>query len=137
MTGLAVRTHYQVLGISRSANEREIKDAYRQLVKRWHPDVCKEPDAEMRFKELQKAVAVLCDRVKRRDYDSDLTSIEASGLPRDAVDMVMDRFNVTSSPEPRKKKQKKGRKKKAHVFIDEIPDGFEQDETMGGIIPDN
>ncbi len=65
------RDYYEVLGISRSADEAEIKRAYRALAMRYHPD--RNPgDAECvaRMKEINQAYAVLCDGEKRRLYDA-------------------------------------------------------------------
>ena len=63
------KDYYEVLGISKSATEAEIKSAFRKLAKQYHPDVCKEPNAEEKFKEVQEAYAVLSDENKRRQYD--------------------------------------------------------------------
>lgn len=63
------RDYYEVLGVSKSASESEIKSAFRKLAKKYHPDVSKEPDAEAKFKEAQEAYAVLSDAEKRRQYD--------------------------------------------------------------------
>ena len=49
------RDFYEVLGISKTANADEIKRAYRKKAKQYHPDICKEPDAEEKFKEVQDA----------------------------------------------------------------------------------
>ena len=49
------RDFYEVLGISKTANADEIKRAYRKKAKQYHPDICKEPDAEEKFKEVQQA----------------------------------------------------------------------------------
>ena len=48
------RDFYEVLGISKTANADEIKRAYRKKAKQYHPDICKEPDAEEKFKEVQE-----------------------------------------------------------------------------------
>lgn len=63
------RDYYEVLGVSKNATEAEIKSAFRKLAKKYHPDVCKEPDAAEKFKEAQEAYAVLSDASKRQQYD--------------------------------------------------------------------
>lgn len=64
------RDYYEVLGVSREANETEIKKAFRRLARELHPDVNKEPDAEDRFKEAAEAYEVLSDAERRRTYDA-------------------------------------------------------------------
>ncbi len=63
------RDYYQVLGVPREASAEEIQRAYRQLARRHHPDVNKNPDAEDRFKEISEAYDTLSDPDKRRRYD--------------------------------------------------------------------
>ena len=63
------RDYYEVLGVSKDASAAEIKSAFRQLAKKYHPDVSKEPDAEKKFKEVQEAYEVLGDETKRQQYD--------------------------------------------------------------------
>ncbi|SEW03443.1 molecular chaperone DnaJ [Halobacterium jilantaiense] len=60
---------YDVLGVSRDADEDEIMAAYREKVSEYHPDVSDEPDAEETFKKIQKAKDVLTDDEKRQQYD--------------------------------------------------------------------
>ncbi|HEY7167124.1 MAG TPA: DnaJ domain-containing protein, partial [Candidatus Binatia bacterium] len=66
----AKRDYYEVLGVPRDADQAAIKDAFRTLALRYHPDRNKEPDAEERFKEIAEAYAVLLDPKKRREYDT-------------------------------------------------------------------
>lgn len=64
------RDYYEVLGISKGADESEIKSAYRKKAKQLHPDVNRDdPNAEEKFKEVQEAYSVLSDENKRRMYD--------------------------------------------------------------------
>ena len=62
--------YYEVLGVSRDADAKTIKDAFRQLARRYHPDISTEPDAERRFKEIAEAYGVLSDPAKRASYDA-------------------------------------------------------------------
>ena len=64
------RDYYEVLEVDRSATPEQIKQAYRQLALKWHPDRNPAPDATDRFKEIAEAYAVLSDPTKRRQYDA-------------------------------------------------------------------
>ncbi|XP_066496589.1 dnaJ homolog subfamily A member 3, mitochondrial [Tiliqua scincoides] len=62
---------YQVLGVSRNASQKEIKKAYYQLAKKYHPDTNKDdPKAKEKFSQLAEAYEVLGDEVKRKQYDT-------------------------------------------------------------------
>ncbi len=63
------RDYYEVLGVSRSAEEGEIKKAFRRLARELHPDVSDHPDAEERFREAAEAYEVLSKRETRDLYD--------------------------------------------------------------------
>jgi molecular chaperone DnaJ len=63
------RDYYEILGVDKTASQDEIKNAFRKLAKKYHPDVSKEADAAEKFKEAQEAYAVLSDDQKRRQYD--------------------------------------------------------------------
>jgi len=61
---------YEILGVSRSATDKEIKTAYKRLARKYHPDVNKgDAGAEEKFKEVAEAFAILSDSTKRATYD--------------------------------------------------------------------
>jgi curved DNA-binding protein len=66
---VATGDYYQVLGVDRSASQRDIQRAYRKLARRFHPDINKDPGADERFKEINEAYEVLSDEKKRARYD--------------------------------------------------------------------
>ena len=66
---VAYRDYYEALGVPRDASSDDIRQAYRKLARKYHPDVNKEPDAEDRFKEISEAYEVLRDPEKRERYD--------------------------------------------------------------------
>ena len=64
------RDYYEVLGVSKTASDSEIKSAYRKLAKKYHPDMNPgDKEAEAKFKEASEAYAILSDADKRRKYD--------------------------------------------------------------------
>jgi len=66
---LEKRDYYEVLGVERSASKDDIKNQYRKLALKYHPDRNKSSDAEEKFKEISEAYAVLSDEQKRTQYD--------------------------------------------------------------------
>ncbi len=64
------KDYYQILGVPRTATEKEIKKAYRKLARQYHPDANpNDPNAEEKFKEINEAYEVLSDPEKRKKYD--------------------------------------------------------------------
>ena len=63
------KDYYETLGVQKDASQNEIKRAYKKLARKYHPDVSKEADAEIRFKALGEAYQVLKDPEKRAAYD--------------------------------------------------------------------
>lgn len=65
------KDYYKTLGVSKTATEKEIKQAFRKLARQCHPDACPDdPKAEARFKEINEAYEVLSDPEKRKKYDT-------------------------------------------------------------------
>src|SRR5579872_4314453 len=75
-----MRDPYDVLGVSKTASEAEIKSAFRKLAKRYHPDQSKEPKAKERFAEVGSAYEILGDDKKRKAFDRG--EIDPDGKPR-------------------------------------------------------
>lgn len=63
------KDYYEILGVARDESAENIKKAFRKLARKYHPDVSKEADAELRMKEINEAYAVLSDPEKRAAYD--------------------------------------------------------------------
>lgn len=63
------KDYYQTLGVARDATVDDLKKAFRKLARKYHPDISKEKDAELRMKEINEAYAVLSDPEKRAAYD--------------------------------------------------------------------
>jgi len=62
--------YYSILGLKKGATLEEIKKAYKELAKKYHPDVSKEDGAEKKFKEINEAYSVLSDPEKKQNYDN-------------------------------------------------------------------
>ena len=90
------RDYYEILDVSRSADKEELKRAYRRLARKYHPDVNKEPGAEERFKEINRAYEVLSDPEMKARYDrfgeAGVSGGGASGFSTDFSDSFADIF---------------------------------------------
>ena len=69
-SGVRFQDYYKTLGVSRDAAQDQIKRAYRNLARKYHPDVNKDPAAEAKFKLINEAYEVLGDAQKRKRYDT-------------------------------------------------------------------
>ena len=71
--------YYEILGVDRKATAKEIKHAYRQLARKWHPDLNRDnpEEAEKKMTEINVAYSTLSDEVARMDYDKKLDAESA------------------------------------------------------------
>ena len=79
---MAKQDYYEILGVSKTAEEREIKKAYKRLAMKYHPDRNQgDKEAEAKFKEIKEAYEVLTDSQTRAAYDQyGLAEFEQAGL---------------------------------------------------------
>ena len=80
---MSTKNLYKILGVRPNATQEEINKAFRRLVKKYHPDVCKTPDAEERMKEINAASEVLRDPEKRRLFDRGPEIVEPPPVRRE------------------------------------------------------
>ncbi|XP_073997853.1 protein tumorous imaginal discs, mitochondrial-like isoform X1 [Rhodnius prolixus] len=77
----AKRDYYEVLGLTRNCSSKDVKKAYYQLAKKYHPDTNKnDPNAAKKFQEVSEAYEVLSDEAKRKQYDQWGTTSEQMGM---------------------------------------------------------
>jgi DnaJ-class molecular chaperone len=106
---MAGKSYYDILGVSRSASEKEMRQAFRRLARKHHPDVNPgDKEAEGRFKEINRAYEVLSDAEKRRKYDrfgeqwEQAEGVTCSGAPPAAAAALSrtssSRFSAVAGP---------------------------------------
>ena len=66
---MANKDYYETLGVGKNASDDEIKSAFRNLAKKYHPDLNKTPEAAEKFKEINEAYSVLSDKQKRANFN--------------------------------------------------------------------
>ncbi len=96
-----MKDYYKILGVNKNASDKEIKKAYRELSKKYHPDV--NPQGETKFKEVTEAYEVLSDENKRKEYDNPNPFARFGGGP-DAD--LRDIFNQFMNGQGRQQKPK-------------------------------
>ena len=95
------RDYYDILGVARTADESEIKKAFRRLAREHHPDVNQDPGAEDRFKEIAEAYEVLSDPQRQQMYDQFGDVALRDGFAENGVNATT--FNVvTEGPHGRR-----------------------------------
>ena len=132
--------YYKILGVNRTATPDEIKQAYRKLSKKYHPDVNKEPGAEDKFKEAASAYEILSDKDKRSNYDRFGNGNQNQGnqnqgnpfggqghgfSPQDIFEQFGDIFGNSFNQRYQQKRQNKGSdlRMKVELSIDDILKG--------------
>ncbi len=122
------RDYYEVLGVARGADTKEIKTAFRRLARQYHPDVSQEANAEEKFKEINEAYEVLADDEKRARYDRfGHAGVNGSGggsygpgMGGMGFEDIFDIFNSAfgDSPSGRRRASTSGRDRRVDVTID-------------------
>lgn len=87
------KNYYDVLGVSKTASQEEIKKSYKALSKKYHPDINKDPGAEEKFKEINEAYQVLSDPEKKKMYDQFGTIDPNEAFSGGGFDPFMGGFN--------------------------------------------
>lgn len=103
--GLNANDYYKVLGVDKKATAKDIKKAYYQLAKKYHPDTNKDSDSSKKFQEVSEAYEVLSDDTKRREYDmygqtSEQMGRQGGGGPRAGPDGFSQAWQYRSTIDP-------------------------------------
>ncbi|GAA5830294.1 hypothetical protein JCM11251_001295 [Rhodosporidiobolus azoricus] len=115
---LAGTDYYRVLGVSRSADDRTLKKAYRKLSKQYHPDKNDSEEAKAKFLEVSRAYEVLTDEEKRKTYDrfgeEGLKQREGQGGGHDPFDVFRNAFGFGGGQQG----QRRGQNMLAEIEVD-------------------
>lgn len=123
---------YNILGVDRNATQDEIKKSYRNLSKKYHPDLNKEPEAEAMFKEISGAYEILSDNEKKSNYDRFGTSDKQSNPFShgfdfgDVFSQFSDIFGSRGNPFQRRQNRGGDLRIKVSLTIEEIIKGSER-----------
>lgn len=112
--------YYEILGVNRNATAKEIKKAYRELARKWHPDLNRDnPEvAEKKMTEINVAYSVLSNEVSRIDYDKKLDAKTAQSAQRK-------RPSATGSRPSEKSSSENSAQQSSHVDFENINASFE------------
>jgi Ca-activated chloride channel family protein len=91
--------YYSILNVSSTATEAELREAYRQAARRYHPDVNSAPGAEALFRDINTAYEALSDPARRVDYDR-IWKNRAATTPSLVMDILLSRTELRPMPEP-------------------------------------
>lgn len=86
---------YQILGISKDASYEQIKQSYRKLVLKYHPDKCKQQNSQQIFHQIHLAYQILSDNEKRKHYDN-LSSDQKNNMIKAIKKIIRDMFDLTN-----------------------------------------
>lgn len=126
-----MKEHYQTLGVSESASTDEIKQAYRRLVKEFHPDRNPDANASANFQKIQAAYEVIGNEESRRNYDNSSSDFDYNGFWRNFASggNYADQFNDMFGMGPRSKGPNV--RVVAHITLNDIYMGLSKTFDMG------
>ena len=125
---------YDILGVSRSSSEQEIKKSYRKLAMKYHPDRNKAPEAETKFKKISMAYDVLSDKEKKEKYDNfGLEGLQSGGGGPNPFDIFSNLFRgggggggMFNHPFARNQPRKKRTKDRSEVIEVKLEDIYNE-----------
>ncbi|MEO1050781.1 MAG: DnaJ domain-containing protein [Bacteroidota bacterium] len=112
------QNHYQILGVTENATQTEIKNAYRNLAKQYHPDSSHSEDAntEEKFKAISEAYSVLSDETLKEEYDRSIRHSQGDGSDQN-IYYNQSKVRTHRKPTYRKREFTEGAKAKARIAV--------------------